>query len=386
MERLADHLDIEPEAVEGLLALYSGKAVVAPVTYAVCPNCDVALAKIDGATVVYDCDLCEQVFSKNDVRVEKLYEITRMPNQITEILTEPPENNKMPVLANELEMARIQPWASLDPDLVLYETPTLGGQAAERILKDIEKYGISLLRLTAQSAEDHVVIALSKLIGTPCDVQNRYQGILKRIRPEPSGLHNSGDTVADLGLHVDGTQHSSLPALLIFQYIAEAKIGANSIFVDAAKVLLDVDPRRRHQIMVNLARPDAATFTKRGMELKAPIFSLNAAQGVICRLRFDEVMNVHPDCKQDYAFLQEAFNRPEYQLSFRPIEGDIVIFDNGRVLHARDEVFGVRAREHNRMWLSHLLTRHQPNCLLGVRGLPLETLAAIKAQGSPASK
>lgn len=354
---------------------------MAPVWHEICPNCDVVLEASAEGSHLYRCDLCEEEFGKGDVPREKLYNILRVGEETTGTPVEPLEKKTMPVTANEIEMARIQPWAALDPKVVLYETPTLGGQAADHILRDIERYGISLLRLTAQSAEDHVVVALSRLIGIPCDEQNLYKGIIKRIRPEAGGLHNSGDTVADLGLHVDGTQHSELPGLLVFQYIAEAKIGANSIFVDAANVLLDIDPRRRHQIMVNLARPDAATFSKRGMDLTAPIFSLSTSGGVICRLRFDEVIKLHPDCKEDFEFLRQEFNRPEYQLSFRPIEGDIVIFDNGRVMHARDEVFGVRAREHNRMWLSHLLARHQPVYLIGVRGLPIETLAAIKTQG-----
>jgi alpha-ketoglutarate-dependent taurine dioxygenase len=380
LDRTADHLEAEPDTLERLLDLYTDKKVVEPIWCVICRNCDVVLGNASNNVATYRCDLCDTDFGRPDLSVEKLYRIADVAKQ--EIpLTEKQEEKLMPALANELEMARMQPWAALDPRVILHETPTLGSQAADQILRDIERYGISLLRLTAQSAEDHVVLALAKLIGVPCPEQNRHQGIIKRIKPESDGLRNSGDTVADLGLHVDGTQHETLPAMLVFQYIAEAKIGANSIFVDAANVLINIDARRRHQILVNLARPDAATFSKRGMKLTAPIFSLNPSQGVVCRLRFDEVVQVHPDCKEDFEFLRQEFNRPEYQLSFRPIEGDIVIFDNGRVLHARDEVFGVRAREHNRMWLSHLLTRHQPSYLLGVRGLPLETLAAIKTNG-----
>lgn len=380
LDRTADHLEVDPDTLERLLDLYADKKIVEPISCVLCRNCDVVLGNASDNAATYRCDLCDTDFRRPGLCVETLYRISKLAKQ--EIpLTEKQEKKLMPVLANELEMARMQPWAALDPKVILHETPTLGSQAADQILRNIERYGISLLRLTAQSAEDHVALALAKLIGVPCPEQNLHQGVIKRIRPESDGLRNSGDTVADLGLHVDGTQHAALPAMLIFQYIAEAKIGANSIFVDAANVLTNIDARRRHQILVNLARPDAATFSKRGMELTAPIFSLNPSQGVVCRLRFDEVVQVHPDCKEDFEFLKQEFNRPEYQLSFRPIEGDIVIFDNGRVLHARDEVFGVRAREHNRMWLSHLLARHQPSYLLGVRGLPLETLAAIKTNG-----
>ncbi|HVS80883.1 MAG TPA: TauD/TfdA family dioxygenase [Pyrinomonadaceae bacterium] len=328
------------------------------------------------------CDLCDVEMAREAVDSEVLYSILKTP-------IGPPDSfedrhgkgNKRMLqteIATPLQLARIEPWAGLDHQPLIVETPNLGDLDVGRLMRRVERYGISVLRMTAQSADDHVLTSLAKLLGPPCEEQNKYRGTIKRIRPEPDGLRNSGDTVADLGLHVDGTQHSIQPALLAFQYVAEAKVGANSIFVDAARVLHDIDSRKRHQLVVSLSRQDAATFSKRGMDYSGPIFSLSAAASIIARLRFDEVIKLHPDCLEDYQELKRRFNFAEYQLVFKPREGDVILFDNWRLLHARDEVFGLRQREHNRMWIANLFANLQPQWLLGIRGLPIETSAAIK--------
>ena len=104
---------------------------------------------------------------------------------------------------------------------------------------------------------------------------------------------------------MDGTQHDETPAVLIFHYIAGAKVGANSVFVDTVKVLMDIEEERRHEILINLARPDAATFSKKNMVHTGPIFYLSPTSNLVCRVRFDEVIQVHRECQNDFEFLRE---------------------------------------------------------------------------------
>jgi hypothetical protein len=114
-----------------------------------------------------------------------------------------------------------------------------------------------------------------------------------------------------------------------------------------------------------------------------PIFSLSGQMAVKCRIRFDEVISLHPECKDDYEFLNGRYNRPEYRLSFKPLEGDIIVFDNWQLLHARDEVFGYPEREHRRMWISRLQPEFQADVKLGIRPISLETLLAIDKNNKP---
>jgi hypothetical protein len=281
----------------------------------------------------------------------------------------------------DLRMARVEPWDStLNPETLIHDTNDVGDILANNMLSDLQLRGISRIRITAQSPEGYVVKSLAKLIGPLTLSQNNFdKDVIQLIEPKATGAANSGNTLTDLGLHVDGTQHDATPAMLIFHYVAEAKIGANSVFVDGAKVLLDIDEERRNEILVNLARPDAATFSKKGMEHTGPIFYFAPTGSLVCRIRFDEVIQVHSDCRADYDFLNERYNDPRYSIEFKPREGDIVVFDNWRVLHARDEVFGMHVRRHWRGWLSNLKPTLQPNYYLGIRPFSTKIAAQIEA-------
>jgi hypothetical protein len=277
------------------------------------------------------------------------------------------------------EISRITPWADISYKKVMVEGTGLGDVEHERILATLENYGLCLIRISGLSAESYVVEEVGRFIGPACERQNQFIGRIKELRPEPEGLINSGDTSKDLGLHVDGTQHEKQPDILIFQYVTEPQIGAHSVFVDAGKVLQDIEERKRHRILVDLARPDAAQFSKRDMVYTGPIFYVsNTGMSIKCRLRFDDVIKVNPEYQESFEYLRAAFNEEQYRTSFRPRDGDIIVFDNGRVLHARDQVYGPRVRIHRRMWISTLKPSLQSQFLLGVRPLPVQTLAAIK--------
>ena len=344
----------------------------------ICPKCDVIVER-DDETGKYFCDLCERYFDAGQLEAETVYKVLRPLVSLPEKAIYKEENTKiMRETIPDLEWCRITPWAGKSHKDFMVETDSLNDSSAERVLSHIERDGICLIRIEGQSPSENVVNALAKYIGTPCEKQNTYTGRIKRIRPQAEGLINSGDTTADLGLHVDATQHVVQPAILIFQYITGAKIGGDRVFVDFAKVLLDIPETRRYQILMNLAKPDAAEFNKREMRYVGSIFSVLEGERVACRIRFDEVIKVHPECQDDYQYLKEKANEEKYRSLFRPREGDIVIFDNWRLLHARDEIIGLRQRDHLRMWIDSLKQDIRPRYYLGIRPVPLEILMQIK--------
>lgn len=384
--RAADRLRLEEGALSLLLGLYEAEGVVTRRSALVCPECDALVEKSDTdedeGRAQYYCDLCDTYVAAETIRIETVFYIAPPADATAPAAAVPIKETRFKgsmsyTRADEFGLARITPWAAHPPGDFVVESGTLGDIEAGRVLEKVEHYGIALFRMSGQSPDEALVRAMGRLIGPSTPTQNTFTGEVKNIRPAPEGKINSGDTTKDLGLHVDGTQHEEQPAILIFQYVTEPKFGADSIFVDGARVLADVEETRRHQAMTALAHPDAATFEKSGMRYTGPVFSMAGPHSVRCRIRFDEVMRVLPELKEDYEFLRDAFNRDGYRASFKPREGDIIIFDNWRLLHARDEVFGHRVREHRRIWISHLKPEHQSRFNLGIRPLPLETLAEI---------
>ena len=63
---------------------------------------------------------------------------------------------------------------------------------------------------------------------------------------------------------------------------------------------------------------------------------------------------------------------------FLPRDGDIVVFDNWRVMHARDEIDGDVQRHHRRVWVALPRHEHQIAYQLGIRPIPHETAVRIR--------
>jgi len=285
-------------------------------------------------------------------------------------------------IAPDLDLARIQLWAQLPQEEFLIKEEKLGGLVQEKILRNLERFGIGLIRPVGLETSIHVVENLITMIGTPTQSQNEYEGTIKDIRPKEGIDPNTGDSKGDLGFHVDGTQQVEQPAVLLFQYATGATLGANSKFADAAKIIRDIPEVRRNTLLVNLARKDAATFTKRGARHQGPILSFSETNALVCRIRFDDVISLNPECQEDFELLKEKFSDPYYPTVFQPLDGDVVIFDNWRLMHARDEVYGTRQRHHRRVWFANLKLEHQAKYQLGIRPFPRQVAAAIEKQNS----
>jgi hypothetical protein len=281
-------------------------------------------------------------------------------------------------IATAQELARITPWAQLSHKKYLIETKELDGLVPDRIWEKIEEYGICLIRLLNYPPEESVLENVVKLIGFPADEQNDYSGPIKGINPSVQGRINSGDTTTELGFHVDGTQDLVQPAVLAFQYVRGAKLGANSRFADMAGILSDFDENSRNEILSTLGRRDAATFSKLGMGYTGPIFSFSSIGSLMCRIRFDSVIAVHRDCQNAFELLRERFESTYYPSMYLPRDGDIVVFDNWRVMHARDEISGEIQRHHRRVWIAVPRHEHQIAYHLGIRPISFEMAVRIR--------
>src|SRR5258708_28798514 len=97
-------------------------------------------------------------------------------------------------VATDLDRARIRPWIQLPQEEFLVEEEKLADLAQNRILKNLEQFGISLIRLLAHEASAQLVGSIIEMIGTPTEFQNKSVGRMKDIRPQPDISTNTGDS------------------------------------------------------------------------------------------------------------------------------------------------------------------------------------------------
>lgn len=302
-----------------------------------------------------------------------------LPKESTEIKARNTVSRRSKLkIATPQELAHITPWVQLGHKKYLLEARELDALIPDRIWEKIEEYGICLIRLLTYPPVESVLENVVKLIGFPAGEQNDYSGSIKDINPSIQGRANSGDTTSELGFHVDGTQDAVQPSILAFQYVRGAKFGANSRFADMAGVLSDFDEATRNEIVYTLARRDAARFSKLGDTYSGPIFSFSSTGSLMCRIRFDSVITVHDDCRNAFNLLRERFESTYYPSMFLPRDGDVVVFDNWRVMHARDEIYGEVQRHHRRVWIAVPRHEHQIAYQLGIRPISFDMAVRIR--------
>lgn len=277
-----------------------------------------------------------------------------------------------PTLLNNV---RIRPWETLPDRESLFAIDKLGGPEILEIRRRLEQYGICRIRLAGQNPEKVIIQSLARHFGEVMEEQNDFKGSVKQIVPQKGLEATSGDSAGRLGPHVDGTQYVRQPALLIFQYIRTADLGAESTFWDLSHILLELDPAKRDALLVALSHPEAAKFGKKGFEYYGPMATRTQQNTVMIRERFDAVVDVHDTVSEAHEYLRERLKRQG--IVYSPFRGDIVLFDNGRILHGREEVGGDSTQRcHHRMWISELRGDLQTEMMLGVR--PIEPAVLVR--------
>ena len=278
-----------------------------------------------------------------------------------------------------IQRHNIIPWVRLDPRDRLLELSKLGDEEETRILVNLQKYGICQIRWSGAEPTDGQMQALEMGIGKATSTQNDFVGKIKAIIPKEEVTPNTGDSSQALGFHVDGTQHEKTPAILVFQYHVGPQYGGYSTFVDMAYVLSTFTYDELAYVLRMLSRHDCAKFSKKGMEFSGPMITpVCDDRSVACRFRFDDVVIVNPACEQAFKMVADVVNSIEDVLTFKPREGDMVIFDNWRLVHGRGLIQGRHNRHHNRMWIENLRFPRNTEYTLGIRPLDVELVAEIK--------
>ncbi len=286
---------------------------------------------------------------------------------------------------------KIRPWARVDKNDYFIPVKTFGDSEQERVLDNLQRFGIAQVRYQGTAPSTERLLSIESWLGPARESQNGHVGKIKSITPSEAFDATTGDSAKELLPHVDGTQDTTTPAILVFEYETSPTFGGDSTFIDMARVLLEIPDNERWEILEALSQPDAAVSSKKGLRYEGPLIRpVCGGAGISVRLRFDPpsnpVMQVNSRYRREFDLLRSRIlNRPE-RLTYSPQEGDVVFFDNWRLLHGRLKVGGRHLRFHNRMWIDRLVDHRRGEYLLGVRGLSLATVTMIEqANGQSAA-
>jgi len=162
-----------------------------------------------------------------------------------------------------------------------------------------------------------------------------------RVRIDPNNL---AYTNLGLGCHLDNPYRDPVPGLQLLHCLDSSTQGGESILQDgfmAARVLRDENPDHFAALSQNWInfrfRDDSADLQSR-----VPLIEVNDRDEVV-KVRFNnrsiDTIKLPPDAIKRYypayRHYAEILERPELQVVFKLQPGELMLFDNTRVMHAR---------------------------------------------------
>lgn len=391
----ADFVGLKPDFLEVLFQELVSEDVLQSRECWICPNCDAPIERDENEYGTRECDLCSRGYSRAQVELENCYFLKRPIMRTLDTSSEGKEAGRMEMNPlkdiSRQQWGRVTPWKTLREEEYTVSITTLHAGVRQQALEYLQRYGIARLRWQGDPPTPERLLSLENWIGPSRTEQNDFKGKVKSLKPDYDVAPNTGDSAKALSPHVDGTQDEFTPGILAFQYDLSATWGAESTFIDTAAMLGDIPGDELERIITGLARSDCATCTKTKVDKKTGtvwsktfngplIRSECEGNSVSIRIREDDLLKVIPECQHEFDALKSAIAKwsETNVLRYTPHEGDVVIFDNWRILHGRAAIGGRHQRIHDRMWIDRLLPEHEGKYLLGIRPLSPRLIDAVQ--------
>ena len=231
--------------------------------------------------------------------------------------------------------------AGLQAELEFADYPSLLEDDEARLawLRHVRDYGFGLLRNTAASEES--VTKAVELFGV---VRETNYGRLFNVIvwPDPANLAN---TAARIGMHTDNPYRDPVPGLQLLHCIANETDGGESQLCDGFAVAEKIRTNDPAAFDLLSTMPVTFRYLDAGdsdIQYRGPLIRLDS-MGQVVEVRynsrsasaFDMPVEILPEYYRAYRVMAEALHDPGARIEFRLGPGDLMIFDNQRVLHGR---------------------------------------------------
>ncbi|KAJ1731973.1 hypothetical protein LPJ61_002262 [Coemansia biformis] len=235
------------------------------------------------------------------------------------------------------------------------------GQAAYKVaLHDrLSRYGVAIIRNRGGDTEDIIY----DFIGPDADVISTHFGRIEHLRTgntENANNDQLGYTNAAVRLHTDQCYAEHVPDFQFLHCIRPADVGGENYFVhaeSAANYLKTEISRRAYDLLTTVP----VRFHRKQSKFQAthtdPILRLDASRDPatnerrLAQVRYSYFTQA-PQTSVPFAELREWYEaqqvwdkllyRDDFQIKARLETGDVVIYDNLKVLHARNGFSGAR--------------------------------------------
>ena len=205
-------------------------------------------------------------------------------------------------------------------------------------LRAVRDYGFVVLE--AVPVESGMVLEVIEQFGY---VRRTNYGALFEVRAKIDA-NNLAYTSLGLGCHLDNPYRDPVPGLQLLHCLESSTTGGESVLQDgfnAARILLQEDPEHFTllcQHWINFRFSDSET----DLRARVPLIEVND-HGDVVKIHYNnrsiDTIKLAPELIQPfyaaYRHFAEILEREQLQIVFKLDPGELVLFDNTRILHAR---------------------------------------------------
>jgi len=206
--------------------------------------------------------------------------------------------------------------------------------------------GIAFLR--AVPCEESAILEVASLIGRVAET-NYGRTFDVRSVPQPQNLAYSD---LGLGLHTDNPYREPVPGFQALHALVTSPEGGASLFADGfalASYLKDSDPDA-FRVLATTAVPFHYRSADAELYAARPLIQLSC-EGEIAAVHYNNrsirvAASAAPEFYAAYRRFAALLREPRFQLHLGLTDGDLVVFDNQRVLHGRTAFTSARFPRH----------------------------------------
>jgi len=230
---------------------------------------------------------------------------------------------------------------------VAYERFMSDDAALKEHLEAVERYGFCFVEGAPATAEATRAVA-TRIAYIRETIFGGYWDFTANMEHKDTAY-----TSMVIGPHTDGTYSFDAPGYQMFHCLAAECTGGENVLIDGFRVaqILRSDDRPAYQTLTEVAIPGQYLDYARGVHLMArrPLFRLDDS-GELVQVSYNNLDRAPfvLDPERQLAFYRAlaSFDRlcndPMLQHRRRLLPGSVLLFDNWRVLHARDAYVGYR--------------------------------------------
>jgi alpha-ketoglutarate-dependent taurine dioxygenase len=239
----------------------------------------------------------------------------------------------------------------IKPELKLASVGQVRQADWDDLFSTMNRYGCVHIRQTLEmTGPVESLRQLGSRFGAPIFHKLSDEFGIHPIRYIPGYPEYANANVEDLDLHTDGSFEQTPPSFMLMYCERPAEEGGHSTLASGDRLFHHLRTERPDHLSA-LSKPAVFTITRDDRRAQRSVFTtVDGRVRVAYRSGKDIRLDIDPEAVDAFGYVGEWLRQPSNYVTFRLGRGDILIFDNTRMLHGRSAFSRESARSLYGLW------------------------------------